>query len=184
MIWLSENKEVITQGSIIDGVDWNLGDDNPLSIVLSNACDIEHEKSSYLIVIALLPAVEILSVSKEFKSKTSTANANKALAKGAWRSLTEFLTAYIHNKNITRYYFIDPTPIIDSQILMADFQLIKSIDIHDASNFENIAHLSNPFLEQMIIHFASYTARIPSDRVDAQTETNLINELACGYTES
>jgi len=105
MQWLESAFSKITQGSIIDGVDWGYGDSNPLSIVLSNACDIDHGKCSFLMVIALLPAAETLAQSKEFKSKVSTANSRNELTKKAWKSLQDFLSSYIHNKNICRYYF-------------------------------------------------------------------------------
>ena len=44
MQWVVDAKENITQGSIVSGVNWGRGEDDPvLSIVLSNACDFEHE---------------------------------------------------------------------------------------------------------------------------------------------
>lgn len=52
----------------MDGVDWGLGDDNPLSIVITNACDLEHDHSGFLMVAALEPAAEVLGASKEFQS--------------------------------------------------------------------------------------------------------------------
>lgn len=184
MQWLKTASPQITQGSIVDGIDWGYGEYNPLSIVLSNACDIDHGKCSFLMVIALLPAAETLSESKEFKNKTENANAKHELTKKSWKSLYDFLSSYIHNKNICRYYFFDPQPILDAPLLVADFQMIKSVSIDQISHLENIAQLSSPYIEQMILHFASYTARIPSDRVEQEIEEKLINELALPYHKS
>ena len=184
MQWVSKALDRITQGSIIDGVDWGLGDANPLSIVLSNACDIDHGKCSFLIVLALLPAEETLSNSKEFKSKVESANEIKGLKSKAWNSLCDFLKGYIHNKNICRYYFFDPrSELEDAPLFVVDFQMIKSVPFEEINKLENLAQLSSPFVEQMIIHFASYTARIPSDRVEEEKEMKLLDELTGEYKQ-
>lgn len=184
MQWVSKALDKITQGSIIDGVDWGLGDENPLSIVLSNACDLEHRKCSFLIVLALLPASETLSNSKEFISKVESADNNKGLGSKAWNSLCEFLKGYIHNKNICRYYFFDPRPELDVEPLVVDFQMIRSVPFAKIGELERLAQLSSPFVEQMVVHFAGYTARIPSDRVDDDEEKKLLAELTCGYKKN
>lgn len=181
MIWLTEPKENITQGSIVYGVDWGFGDANPpLSIVLSNACDLSHNKSSYLIVAALVPALEILSQSKEFLSNTLGASKDKGISSKQWKALSEMLKSYIHNKNICRYYFFDPRPVIDCDLLLVDFQLIKSIPI-DSCKLDNEGQMKSPFTEQMMMRFTSYTARIPSDRVDDDLEKEYIEILSDGF---
>ena len=82
MQWVIEKKGNITQGSIVSGVDWGRGEDNPaLSIVLSNACDFEHDKLSFLIVAALVPAKDTLMATKEYKSKVIDADENKGLTR-------------------------------------------------------------------------------------------------------
>lgn len=180
MIWITEPKKNITQGSIVDGVDWGLGDANPLSIVLSNACDLSHSKSSYLIVAALVPAVEVLSHSKEFLNNTQGADGDRRISSKQWKALSEMLKSYIHNKNICRYYFFDPQPIIDCDLLLVDFQLIKSIPINSCK-LTNEGQMKSPFTEQMMMRFTSYTARIPSDRVDDELEKTYIEKLSVGY---
>lgn len=75
MQWVVGARENITQGSIVSGVDWGRGEEIPvLSIVLSNACDFEHDKLSFLIVAALVPAKETLMSTKEYKGKVESAN--------------------------------------------------------------------------------------------------------------
>lgn len=181
MFWIEKPSDsTITQGAIIDGVNWGYGED-PLSIVLSNACDLAHDKSSFLIVAALVPAVGVLSRSKEFQGLTSDANDNKELSKKQWKALSDMLKSYIHNKNICRYYFFDPKPVIDLDLLLVDFQCIKSIPIKDTSNLDKIGQMKSPFIEQMMMRFASYTARIPSDRVDDEQERQYLNELSVGF---
>lgn len=63
-IWISEFKGQITQGTIVDGVDWGLGDENPLGIVISNACDLEHDHSGFLMVAALEVAADVLEIGR------------------------------------------------------------------------------------------------------------------------
>ena len=45
MEWIEEPYQEITQGAILDDVDRGKGNDNPLRIVLSNACDLETNKA-------------------------------------------------------------------------------------------------------------------------------------------
>ncbi len=183
MQWIIEPEETITQGTIVYGVDWGRGKDNPLSIVLSNACDFEHDKLGFLIVCALVPAKETILASKEFKAKVENAGEDKKLNGRSWNSLVNFLTDYIHNKSIGRYYFVDCAPVLDVDPFFIDFQQLRSVDISVMEDLEIVAQLDHPFVEQMMMHFTGYTARIPSDRVDAPAEANYIGFLANGYTK-
>lgn len=180
-MWITKPREEITQGSIIDCVDWGFGNSNPLSIVLSNACDLSHGKSSFLIVAALVSAAGVLSESSEFKSYTGNATEDKGLTRKQWKALSDMLKSYIHNKNICRYYFFDPRPVIECDLLFVDFQLIQSVPIENVRNYECIGQMKSPFTEQMMMRFTSYTARIPSDRVSDDLESIYISELAAGY---
>ncbi len=183
MSFLKEAEVHITQGSIVDGVKWGLGDVEPLGIVLSNPCDLEHGKASFFIVAALLAADETIKISKEYKDKTVSANSNNGLSSKAWTSFRKYLTEFIHNKNIVRYYFIDTADgIIDAPPLFVDFQLIKSIPID--TPIDNVAQLPAPYVQQMIMHFVAYTSRIGVDRVDEFQEMKLVNELANPFYKS
>lgn len=179
-MWITSPEDEITQGSIVEGVDWNIGD-IPLSIVLSNACDLSHNKSSFLIVAALVPALDVLSVSKEFHNHTNNATEDKGLTSKQWKSLSDMLKSYIHNKNICRYYFFDPQPVINCDLLFVDFQLIQSIPIKDIDKLGYVGQMKSPFTEQMMMRFTSYTARIPSDRVSEAMENKYIKELSAGF---
>lgn len=181
MDWLAKPLDHITQGSIVDGVDWGFDESNPLSIVLSNACDLENGKSSFLMVAALQPAVGVLTNSKEYQNIIQGADENKKLKRKGWESLLNFLTGYIHNKNIGRYYFFDSKPIFDAGLLLVDFQLVKALNMEEREKVSIIAQMISPFVEQMMMHFVSYTARIPSDRVSKEQEVNYIEELTNGF---
>ncbi|RHU24313.1 MULTISPECIES: hypothetical protein [Parabacteroides] len=182
MSWLKNPEKEITQGSIIDGIEWGMGDD-PLSIVLSNPCDLEHGKASFLIVAALLPANETISMSKEFLSRINDVESFE-LPRKRWTSLSNYLLDIIHNKVIIRYFFIDPSDVIDSPSLLVDFQLVRSVPISRKKDLKYIAQLPDPFKEQMIMHFAAYTSRIAVNRVDNFRESQLILELAKPYKSS
>lgn len=177
-MWLSESKGHITQGTIVDGVDWGRGENNPLSIVISNACDIEHGNSNFLLVAALESATDVLQQTDEFKGKVKEANENKELTKKQWKSLENFFLNYIHNKNVCRHFFFDPRPVIDLCCLVVDFQQIKSVEIGDVQNLSIEGQMEHPFVEQMMMRFTSYTSRIPVDRVSSEMENIYIRELA------
>lgn len=179
-IWISEHDGKITQGTIIDGVDWGLGDDNPLSIVISNACDLEHDHSGFLMVAALEVAANVLRSSKEFQSIVGN-SIDGQIKRKQWESLMRFFEGYIHNKNICRYFFFDPRPVIDLDCVMVDFQHIKSLSL-DCNTLEPIGQMNHPFVEQMMMRFTSYVARIPVDRPDHDKEQEYIKELAGEYT--
>lgn len=171
MAYLVEGVDSIAQGSVLLGVDWGLNP-NPLSIVLSNECDLINGKASYIIVAALVAAKETITESEEYKNKVQGITDNE-LSKGKWDTLKKFLDGYIYNKGVTRYYFIDPAEAIDAPCFLVDFQHIQSIPIEDTDCLEVVASLPSPFKEQMMVQFASYTARIPVDR---ESDTTAIIE--------
>jgi hypothetical protein len=182
MTFVLEPSEQIKQGMIVDQIPWSFAGPGPLGIVLSNPCDLEHDKASYLLIAALIPAKETLQQTKEFQNKIQGVGEDHLL-KGnkQWKGLTELIGNFIHNKNIVRYYFIDPRPIIEDPLFLVDFQLVLSIPLSESGMLNKVAQLSSPFVEQMIVHFASYTSRIASDRVaDSQAE-EIIAKIAEPY---
>lgn len=179
-MWVSESKGIITQGAIVDGVDWGRGEYNPLSIVISNACDLEHGNSSFLLVAALESAKDTLQNTDEFKGRVKDA-INGELSKKQWTSLSNFLLNYIHNKNVCRHFFFDPRPTIDMDCLVVDFQQIRAIEMERVASLSIEGQMNHPFVEQMMMRFTSYTSRIPVDRVAPEMENIYICELADGF---
>lgn len=159
----------ITQGSIVDNADFGM-EENALGIVLSNACDFLNDKMGYILISCLVPATNVILESKEFKNKIDGVGDDRKISKTKWGKIKPFLDNYIFNKGISRYFFIDPRPILDCPLLFVDFQHIVSIPFEQNSELENVAQLQSPYREQMIVHFASYTARIPVDRNDKTDE--------------
>lgn len=175
MQWLTDTtSKTITQGTIIDGINWG-NEDDFLGIVLSNACDFENNKLGYIIVAALIPAKETLQETKEYKNYFKD---NKSLNVKGKKGLSNFLEGFIHNKNVGRYYFIDPEPIFEGEPLLVDFQRVLSVPFAEDNNFEIFAQLKHPFIEQMMMHFTSYTARIPSDRVSEDKKNEYLSFLS------
>ena len=180
MEWIEEPYQEITQGAIVDGVDWSQGDDTTLSIVLSNACDLEHNKAEHLIVAALLPATLTLSKSKENQGLVKDAS-NGLLSKNKWSALSKLLEKYVHNTQICRYFFFDPDPVIDAGLLVVDFQLIKSVD--PSQDLEYVGQMKPIFTMQMMSRFVSYTGRVPVDRPDTIKINEYVQELAGEYRQ-
>lgn len=185
MQWVVGARENITQGSIVSGVDWGRGEENPvLSIVLSNACDFEHDKLSFLIVAALVPAKETLMSTKEYKGKVESANEEGGLTKKPWESFVNYLTNFIHNSNVGRYFFFDPNPVIDAPLLLVDFQQLRSLDVDELDDLINEGQLDHPHVEKMMAHFVGYTGRVPTDRADPPEEATYLQELSGDYHKS
>ena len=178
MEWITPFDDIgqLTQGSIVDGVVWR-GEDDPVSIVLSNACDLEHNHASYLIVAALYPAADIITSSREYNGILRSSSNPKNITSKQRTAIKTLLSNYIHHRTINRYYFIDCRKSLLEMNMMVDFQQIQSIPIGNAKSLTPIAHLNSPLKEQMIMQFVSYTARIPSDRVSEQEEEHIISEL-------
>lgn len=179
MTWIEEPHQKLTQGAIIDGVDWGMGDSNPLSIVISNACDIENDKAEFLMVAALLPASSVLCNSKEVKGIAQ--GKIQGFSSKQRKSITDTLTKYINNTLVCRYFFFDPKPIIDADLLLVDFQMVKSINTDNG--FDYVGQMKQIFTMQMMSRFVSYTGRVPVDRPDCRKISDYIKELTDGYYE-
>ena len=179
MSWLiqEENDKIITQGSVLDNIPWNL-DPAPLGIVLSNPCDLEWGKASYILVASLIPAKETLQLSKEFQQKVSSADESNKLSKSKWKPFGVYLKQFVNNQNIVRYYFIDPTKAIEAPLFFVDFQHLITVPIEQKDQLEIVAKLPTPHKEKMISHFASYVSRIGVDREIEETTEVLMNQLA------
>lgn len=184
MQWVIESKDNITQGSIVSGIDWGHGeDDPPLSIVLSNACDFENDKLGFLIVAALVPAKETLFATKEFQSHVGGAK-DQVLKAKSWEHFVEYLTSFIHNTRVCRYFFIDPMPVIESPLLLVDFQQLQSLDVETIVDLGYEGQLDHPHIEKLMANFVAYTGRVPSDRSEENQIATYLEELACGFHKS
>lgn len=177
MEWITPFNDInqLTQGSIVDGINWG-DENNPVSIVLSNACDLEHEHASYLIVAALYPASAIIGSSREYKGMTHQ-NGFSASSRKQQNAVTNKLSDYIHHKTINRYYFIDCTASNLDMLMMVDFQKILSLAIDVRNTLIPIAQLNTPLKEQMMMQFVSYTSRIPTDRISQEDEQAIKDQL-------
>lgn len=181
MRWIEEPYLALTQGAIVDGVDWGMGENNPLSIVLSNACDIENSKAEFLIVAALLPAASTLCESREIFSAAERDSNATGLTKKQKKSIRELLIKYINNTQVCRYFFFDPNPVIDADLLLVDFQMVKSINLDDELDY--VGQMKQMFTMQMMSRFVSYTGRVPVDRPEESKINQYIQELTNGYFE-
>ncbi len=170
MDMISEASESITQGSIVDGVDFGFGENNPLGIILSNACDFLNDKMGFVLIASLVSAKDVILDSKEFKNKVEGVGEDHKLSKTKWGKVKPFLDDYILNKGVSRYYYINMEPVLESPSLFVDFQHIVSIPYDQINELDNVAQLNSPYREQMMVQFASYTARIPIDRINDTTD--------------
>ena len=180
MGWLVDaTNETITQGSVIDGIQWGL-EPNPLGIVLSNPCDLEWGNASYLLVASLIPAKKTIQISKEYQQKVENFK-NNELSKSKWKSFSNYFTQFVNNQNIIRYFFINPTKVIKAPLFFVDFQHIITIPIDKKDTLETVAKLPSPFREKMIMHFSSYISRLGLDRENMDELDSLITDLADPY---
>ena len=181
MSWLQEfESDTIIQGTIVDNLPWRV-DPLPLGIVLSNPCDLQHGKASYVLAAALIPAGTTIKLSEEFKQRVAGADGQK-LSKTKYTNLEKFLEQFVNNKNITRYFFVDPTPLnIGLPLLFIDFQHLITIPFDEVRKLETVAQMPTPFKEKMIVHFTSYLSRIGVERENPERIKGLTADLANPY---
>jgi len=171
-MWIEDYSGKISQGTIVDGIPWKDGEDQPLGIVLSNACDLEHNHSSFIIVAALVSAKDVLTRTNDFRNKLQDHKINQ-------KNAQKFFKPYINNESIVRYYFIgEYTKAEIDDYLMVDFQQIQSFNISSIESLAPLAQLKHPFIEQMMMRYTAYTSRIPSDRVSEEEFQKMVNYLA------
>ena len=171
-MWIEDYSGKISQGTIVDGIPWKDGEDQPLGIVLSNACDLEHNHNSFIIVAALVSAKDVLTRTNDFRNKLQDHKINQ-------KNAQKFFKPYINNESIVRYYFIgEYTKAEIDDYLMVDFQQIQSFNISSIESLAPLAQLKHPFIEQMMMRYTAYTSRIPSDRVSEEEFQKMVNYLA------
>lgn len=169
----------LDQGSVLDGVPWRL-EAPPLGIIISNTCDLEHDKAEFVIVAALKPAREIIQASRDFQSKLDGAE-GKTLRRKPWNSLTELLEDLVYNNSVRRYYFLDGREALELDPLLVDFQQLVSVPIAQAKDLPMRAVLPSPDREKLVVHFASYMSRIGVDRQSADRVQRLTEILSEPY---
>ena len=169
-----EERVVLNQGSVVDKLPWNFNP-APLGLVLTNECDFDLDKASYVTVAALVNAHDVLHASKEFNDMEAG-----PLSRKQWNGLTKRLKRWIHNTEIRRYFLVDAS-CLELPPLFADFQNLLTVPTRDARRCQVVAELPTPYREKCIMHFASYVSRIPVDRVGTVGEERLVAELARPY---
>lgn len=169
----------LDQGSVLDGVPWNL-EAAPLGITLSNTCDLEHDKADFVILAALKPAKDVIQSSSEFQNKLDGVQ-GRALRRRAWDSLLELLQDFLHNNSIRRYFFLDGREALDLEPLLVDFQQLVSVPLATARNLPLMAILPSPDREKLVVHFAAYTSRIGTDREREGRVTELTELMTDPY---
>lgn len=164
----------LRQGSVLDGVPWNL-EAAPLGITLTNACDLEYDKADFVILAALKPAKDIIQSSSEFRNKLTGAQGHE-LRRRSWESLVELIEDILHNASVRRYFFLDGRDALGLDPLLVDFQQLISVPVATARNLPHMAALPGPDREKLIVHFAAYTSRIGTER-ESQERVAELNEL-------
>lgn len=152
----------LTQGSLVANVNWGIDDEVPIGIVLSNPCDLEHDKADYVLVAGIRDAA-VIRESREYRNKINGATSPMSQSKA--REIGKFLAGFIHNSNIGRYFFMDATSVeIGLPYLIVDLQRITTVRIQNHP-LEVIAQLPSPYSEKLIMHYSSYVSRIGVDRI-------------------
>jgi hypothetical protein len=181
MAKLIASTEILTQGTVVDNVNWGNPEDDYLGIVLSNPCDFENDKARYVLIAGLVPAANTIQASKEFKNKLENVpEGQTTLSKGKWEKVIDLFRKYVHNVDIGRYFFIDTSDAFDSPYLLVDFQRVITLPISERETLSIEGQLPSPYREKMIMHFSSYVARIGVDRI--KDEDGLYQHLALPFT--
>ncbi len=169
----------LTQGSVVDDVPWGVNP-APLGIVLTNACDFEWEKASYVVVAALGEARAIIQASSEFRNKLENVSSEE-LSKRKWTTLANLAQGWINNSAVMRYFTVDAEAPLNLGPLCVDFQWLLSMPINEAKRCRVVAQLPSPDREHMIVHFSAYVSRIAVDRLDDGRLSTLTAQLCSPY---
>ena len=166
----------ITTGTIVHNIPWSQDGVNIPGIVLSNACDLEHDKAGYIIIAGLVEAKTTLLDSNEYKNLNITPRAE--LSSKDKVKLKRFYEDYIYNKGITRYYLIYPNKALEASMpaMLVDFQHLTSIPSNESNRLRILAELKSPFREEMMQHFTSYTSRVPVPREESSVIFPLLTD--------
>ena len=172
----AESKDVF-QGAIVERVPWGL-EQAPLGIVLTAACDLEHQKASFVLIGALKLAQGVLQESKEWKSLTEHRK-TEGVSATSWRKMTALFDSWIHNKDIQRYFFLRADDPLGLDPMVIDFQQLIAIPFDRTADLTVVAKLPPPFREKLISHLSAYLSRIGVER-DPDT-SDLVTHLAHPY---
>ena len=185
MAKLEEFSGKITNGSVVEGVNWGQigeaieGGEGILGIVLSNSCDFENHKIGFVIVAGLVDAQSTFTRTKEFKNLTQKAD-GKSLSQKQKEKIKDFFENAIYNTKASRYYTVYPAKEMESllPVLAVDFQMLVSIPLTQIESLEGVAELRTPYREEMMHRFTAYTGRVPVE-IDAQEDIdNVVKRLA------
>lgn len=141
----------LDQGVVLRDVYFYADDEKLFGLVLTPRCDIEQSKADFVQLCALYPMYQFIQAM--LNSTWSKLNDPTKVAdlRGQIRNLAK--------QRIPRYHWFDPLP--GTQVpLIADFQHIASLLLHDLGDIELVAELASPFREQVPTRYAAYMGRV------------------------
>jgi hypothetical protein len=168
-------------GSIVEGVPWPDENEFPVGVVLTNPCDLEHDKADYIMIGGLRDA-RLLQQSSDFVDRVGGPPSATVLSKSKSDKVVKLIANYVHNIGIARYFFLDVSQIMDDPAyVLIDFQRIITVRNND-HGLTPIGIIPSPYSEKLISHYSAYVSRIGVDRVDAETLRTICQYIANSYT--
>lgn len=173
----------LNQGYLVDGVSFGVEESPPFGIILSNPCDLEWEKASFILIAAVLPAGPIIKESQEFKQIVESVDegGETSLSRRKWTGLSKFITRFIYNDAIGRYFLLDAREIA-GQCLFVDYQFLVALPFEDQERLTVICKVPSPDREKMVSHFGGYLSRIADDRPEGSDADDMVSQLVAPFS--
>lgn len=170
------------QGDIVDRVYFACMDSVTPGILLTPACDIEHEKVDTWTFVALFPDVDVARAITQRHTAGWTRSQGGTFSNSQRGSLERTFRELMMQR-IPRYHWV-PVRIGASEAHVADFTRITSIPVEEIKEgARRLATLRSSFREQLPARYASYMARVgTSDILPAEIDLHVRRLL--GFIES
>lgn len=174
------------QGDIVDSVYFAPGDSYRPGVLLTPACDVEHDKASNWTFVGLLPDTEIARLILSERTKgwdlaPGSGSMAPPLSNNKRADLRNTLLKLINNKSWLRYHWL-PVEFGEHKALVADFALVTSITPDEArANCTRIASLGSSWREQLPARYSAYIGRVGTDDFEASDVEAHVDRLVGDY---
>jgi hypothetical protein len=170
------------QGDVVDALYFAALDALRPAVLVTPACDLEHDKVDLWTFVVLYPDVDIARtlVAKDLASWQKTAG---QLSRGQQEALTKKVRELIAHR-FGRYHWI-PVKIGEHPAHVADFSCVTSLPAGEVQGTaRRIASMASSWREQLPARYASYMARVGTvdfDRAEIEPQVDrLVRSLAGG----
>jgi len=167
------------QGDIVEAAYFGATDSSLPAVLLTPACDLEHDKVEFWTLVALFPDIEVARAicDAELHAWGRTA---ESLSGSQRKRLAEKIRDLIHQR-FPRYQWL-PLDHAGSAGYVADFTLVQSLPADEVRTLGRIGAVESRWREQMAARYAAYLGRIGTDDFTQADVESHVQRLLSGAT--